>query len=132
MLMMPITPKVMARPMAASSSTEPSDRPYQTFCSACHIASCVLIALIALLAAARTLSIAASSGATVDSGVSRPIASWSPRSFSTLIASMRWSAVASGMVARMAARAWSSAALTAGVGLLGEGGLDRRELVRAV
>ena len=31
MLMTPMTPKVMARPMAASSSTEPSDMPYQTF-----------------------------------------------------------------------------------------------------
>ncbi len=33
MLMTPITPKVMARPMAASSSTEPSEMPYQTFCA---------------------------------------------------------------------------------------------------
>ena len=33
MLMTPMTPKVMARPMAASSSTEPSDRPYQKFCA---------------------------------------------------------------------------------------------------
>ena len=33
MLMMPITPKVMARPMAASSRTEPSDSPYQAFCT---------------------------------------------------------------------------------------------------
>ncbi|MCY1228392.1 hypothetical protein D9M72_407050 [compost metagenome] len=31
MLMMPMTPKVMASPIAASSRTEPSDRPYQTF-----------------------------------------------------------------------------------------------------
>ncbi|MNU56982.1 hypothetical protein D3C71_460900 [compost metagenome] len=31
MLMMPMTPKVMARPMAASSRTEPRDMPYQTF-----------------------------------------------------------------------------------------------------
>ena len=36
MLMTPMTPKVMARPMAASSSTEPSDSPYQTFCAADH------------------------------------------------------------------------------------------------
>ena len=34
MLMTPITPKVMARPIAASSSTEPSETPYQTFCAA--------------------------------------------------------------------------------------------------
>ena len=34
MLMTPITPKVMARPIAASSSTEPSESPYQAFCTA--------------------------------------------------------------------------------------------------
>jgi len=33
MLITPITPKVMAKPMAASSRTEPSDRPYQAFCT---------------------------------------------------------------------------------------------------
>ena len=33
MLMTPMTPKVMARPMAASSSTEPSESPYQRFCT---------------------------------------------------------------------------------------------------
>ena len=38
MLMTPITPKVMASPIAASSSTEPSDRPYQAFCTIDHIA----------------------------------------------------------------------------------------------
>ncbi len=38
MLMTPITPKVMARPMAASSSTEPSESPYQAFCTAVHSA----------------------------------------------------------------------------------------------
>ena len=31
MLMTPITPNVIARPIAASSSTEPSETPYQTF-----------------------------------------------------------------------------------------------------
>ncbi len=30
-LITPMTPNVMASPMAASSSTEPSDSPYQTF-----------------------------------------------------------------------------------------------------
>ena len=34
MLMTPMTPKVMARPMAASKSTEPSEIPYQAFCTA--------------------------------------------------------------------------------------------------
>ena len=38
MLMTPITPKVMASPIAASSSTEPSERPYQVFCTAVQIA----------------------------------------------------------------------------------------------
>ena len=38
MLMTPITPNVMARPIAASSSTEPSESPYQAFCSAVHSA----------------------------------------------------------------------------------------------
>ena len=33
MLITPITPKVMASPTAASSSTDPSDSPNQTFCS---------------------------------------------------------------------------------------------------
>ena len=42
MLMTPITPKVMARPIAASNSTEPSDRPYQAFCTTDHIASLLL------------------------------------------------------------------------------------------
>ena len=48
MLMTPITPKVMARPIAASSSTEPSDRPYQAFCTIDHSASRCWIAEIAL------------------------------------------------------------------------------------
>src|SRR5438128_2317090 len=52
MLMTPITPKVMARPIAASSSTEPSDRPYQAFCTADHIARLLWIAEVALAAAA--------------------------------------------------------------------------------
>ena len=39
MLMTPITPKVMARPMAASSSTEPSEMPYQRFCATSQTAS---------------------------------------------------------------------------------------------
>src|SRR5439155_423786 len=52
MLMTPITPKVMARPIAASSSTEPSDRPYQAFCTADHIARLLWIAEVALAAEA--------------------------------------------------------------------------------
>ena len=45
MLMTPITPKVMARPMAASSSTEPSDNPYQMFCTWAQRARRVWMAL---------------------------------------------------------------------------------------
>ena len=51
MLMTPITPKVMARPIAASSSTEPSERPYQRFCTWAHIASVCSIERIARSAA---------------------------------------------------------------------------------
>ena len=48
MLMTPITPKVMARPIAASSSTEPSDSPYQAFCTVAQTASSFWIAVDAL------------------------------------------------------------------------------------
>ena len=44
MLMTPITPKVMASPMAASSSTEPSEMPYQAFCTASHTVRLFLMA----------------------------------------------------------------------------------------
>ncbi len=54
MLMTPITPKVMARPMAASSSTEPSESPYQAFCTVFQIASVVWILPRAAVAAACT------------------------------------------------------------------------------
>ncbi len=47
MLMTPITPKVMASPMAASSSTEPSDSPYQAFCSASQNTSRLWMPVIA-------------------------------------------------------------------------------------
>ncbi len=47
MLMTPITPKVMARPMAASSSTEPSDSPYQRFCATFQAASRLSMAVMA-------------------------------------------------------------------------------------
>src|SRR5260221_14075575 len=43
MLMTPITPKVMARPIAASSRTEPSESPYQVFCNADQNAKLVSI-----------------------------------------------------------------------------------------
>src|ERR671922_226723 len=39
MLMTPMTPNVIASPMAARRSTEPSDSPYQTFCAMVQSAS---------------------------------------------------------------------------------------------
>ena len=51
MLMTPMTPKVMASPMAASSSTEPSEIPYQAFCTASQTARRFLMAAIAAAAA---------------------------------------------------------------------------------
>ena len=51
MLITPITPKVMARPTAASSSTDPSDSPNQTFCSCAHIACVRSISATACCAA---------------------------------------------------------------------------------
>lgn len=46
MLMTPMTPKVMARPIAASSSTEPRDNPYQIFWTISHSARLRLMELI--------------------------------------------------------------------------------------
>ena len=54
MLMTPITPKVIASPIAASSSTEPSDSPYQAFCTVAQTASCFWIAVTASRAARLT------------------------------------------------------------------------------
>ena len=54
MLMTPITPKVMARPMAASRSTEPSESPYQAFCSALQMARLFSMDAMASLAAFAT------------------------------------------------------------------------------
>ncbi len=54
MLITPITPNVMARPMAARSSTEPSEMPYQAFCTASQTASLFLIAPMAAAALVAT------------------------------------------------------------------------------
>src|SRR5437763_767152 len=51
MLMTPITPNVMARPIAASSSTEPSESPYQAFCTMFQSARRLSIEVIASTAA---------------------------------------------------------------------------------
>ncbi len=54
MLMTPITPKVMARPIAASSSTEPSEMPYQAFCAVDQMASVLCTEAIAACAVCAT------------------------------------------------------------------------------
>ena len=74
MLMTPITPKVMASPIAASSSTEPSESPYQAFCSAVHMARLFSIEAMASVAAFLTAG-----GALAGRPPSKPSASWSPR-----------------------------------------------------
>ena len=53
-LMTPITPKVMASPIAASRSTEPSEMPYQQFCTVFQIARRPWIEAMALAAAFAT------------------------------------------------------------------------------
>ena len=71
MLMTPITPKVMASPMAASSSTDPSDRPYQAFCNRRpHLELGVWIAATPSLAARETAA-----GVSAGMPASRPTAS---------------------------------------------------------
>ena len=50
-LITPITPKVMASPIAASRSTEPSESPYQVFCSAVQSARLFSIEAMASVAA---------------------------------------------------------------------------------
>ena len=76
MLMTPMTPKVMASPIAASSRTEPSEMPYQTFCAGIpeRQRRCSMLAI----AVCRRLPdrVRGVSAATV---VSSAIASWSPR-----------------------------------------------------
>ncbi len=92
MLMTPMTPKVMARPIAASSRTEPSESPYQTFWTAPHIASWPWIAPIASCAVRLTAS-GVPSGR-LDSNAS---ASWSPRWRMTPTASIFSASLASGL-----------------------------------
>ena len=103
MLMMPMTPNVMARPMAASSSTEPSDRPYQMFCTLRHSASFAWMLADALSAASFTRP-------SLDAPmvVSTLTASWSPRFFRVSILSSRLTSEALESLAMMAARASSS------------------------
>ena len=74
MLITPMTPKVMARPMAASSRTEPREIPYQAFCTASHRTSRFLIAAIVVVAAFMTAGEV--SAGRLERSAS---ASWSPR-----------------------------------------------------
>src|SRR5262245_49364093 len=106
MLITPITPKVMASPMAASSSTEPSERPYQAFCTIDHIARLLWIEEIAPVTAFAT-----SGGWSAPRLVSSAIASWSPSALMTAMASSLSTSEASGLNSRIAARASVSAAL---------------------
>src|SRR5882757_4869035 len=106
MLMTPITPKVMASPIAASSSTEPSDSPYQAFCTVDHSARLLWIAEIAEAAA-----LATSGGWSLPRPVSIARASWSPRALTTATASSLSLSVASDLNRMMAARASAKACL---------------------
>ena len=114
MLMTPITPKVMASPIAASSSTEPSDSPYQAFCTVAQIASSFWIEVDARLA--RRAGPAA--GASAGRPASRFSASWSPRARITPTASSLSTSEASSEYRMTAARASVSACLIARVGFL--------------
>ena len=64
MLMTPMTPKVIASPIAASSSTEPSEMPYQAFCAVLHSASSLEIEAAAV--AARLVTEAGVSAGSAD------------------------------------------------------------------
>ena len=111
MLMMPITPKVMARPIAASSSTEPSETPYQQFCSACQMLS---IQWMELAAAAAALFTAGEASGAAAIWFTKFRASPSPRAFSVAMAESRSSSVPVPEAATIAALAWRSAAFTPG------------------
>ena len=110
MLITPMTPKVMARPMAASSRTEPSESPYHTFWTLFHIVRLVWIAPIASCAVRLTPS--GVPAGRLDSNAS---ASWSPRWRITPIASTFSVSLASGLNRMTAACASTSARRTFGL-----------------
>ena len=95
MLMTPMTPKVIASPIAASSRTDEAEMPYQRFCATPQRARRAWIAL------------KRGCGGGLDGRVGRllPIpsirlcASWSPRSFSVAIAERRSAGEALSLVA---------------------------------
>ena len=125
MLMTPITPKVMARPTAASSSTEPSDRPNQTFCAcvphrlACARSPPTASAPPPAISGSSALA-AAASAAAARRGRRARRRRRSPRPWSASGASLASTAAAARLRQRLA---------TAGVGLGGERGVERRELL---
>ncbi len=109
MLMTPITPKVMASPIAASNSTEPSESPYQAFCTVAQAASWLCIEVTASRAARCTVA-----GAPAGRPASRFNASWSPRRRTTATASSLSASEASSENRITAARASVSACLIRG------------------
>jgi hypothetical protein len=110
MLMTPITPKVIARPIAAKSRTDDAEIPYQRFCATPHRARRIWIALRAAAAALFT----AGSVAFWAIPSMRLCASWSPRSFSVAIADRRSCGEALSLVAKIDAWASFKAATTRG------------------
>ena len=100
MLMTPMTPKVMASPAAASSSTEPSDRPYTTSCASDHSRSVRSSSATAAAAAADTAA-----GWPAASDPSRLRASRSPRWRNTTTAARRSGSPALPLASTAAARA---------------------------
>ena len=99
MLITPMVPKVMASPIAASSSTEPSEMPYQTFCATSQAAIVWRIASAPAVAASLT---SPSDDAAVACNTAK--ASRSPRSRTSAIASTFCAAGAS-EASTLAARA---------------------------
>ena len=107
MLMTPITPKVMASPIAASSSTEPSEMPYHRFCAMLQTARRLSMALMASASAW-----AMAGGWSAGTALRTARESRSPRSRRTLMASILSASLALARLTTMAARAASSARLT--------------------
>ncbi len=109
MLITPMTPNVMASPMAASASTEPSESPYQAFCRALQSASPLCIEAAASVAAFFTAG-----ELLAGTSASNATASWSPRLPITPMASILSVSDASSRLSTTAARASINACLTRG------------------
>ena len=122
MLITPMTPKVMARPMAASSSTEPSEIPYQAFCTAFQSASRFWMAAMAVAAAFTT-------GADGVAGQARQ------QPERVLIAALRITSTAASLSSSLGVVAGQNdrgarlhqRALDPRILFLGDGGLERRQ-----